>query len=367
MKIRKVFAGLCFTSVVACLLCAGFILAAPCENASSIVRVMTQNMDAGTDFNFFAVVQTEADFEAALADTIEEIIQSKIPERAERLAAEIAVKKPDLIALQEVTTWEFAGESGSIVFKQLDLLMKALHARGLHYQVAVVQTLTEIDMSVAKYSDSNVILVRTDMPPGHRLNIMGTETHLYEAGMVFPAPNGAIPILDGWAAVDLKINSFRFKFVTTHLLGANDAVPESAGLQYDQAKQLVGDLLATSLPIILAGDFNSDAEPTHNYLNDATPSAGYIADSGYTDAWHAVHPHRHGYTWPLYWEDQMSGQPIDPIERIDLIFSRGPVPLTAALAGTREGANDVFASDHAGVVVDLHFQVKQHEAPKGNH
>ena len=363
MRIEKIIVNFCLTAVAACLSCASFVSAAPCETERPIIRVMTRNMDAGTDFNLIAAVTNEEDLPGAFAATIDEVLQSKIPERAALLAAEIAVKKPDLVALQEVTTWQFNSESGTIVLDQLDLLMKALHARGQHYQVAVVQTLTEIDISAAKWNDHNAILVRTDMPPGHRMTVVGTETHLYEASMYFPLPGGPIPFLDGWAGVDVKICDFRFKFVTTHLLGAISEIPETAGYQFDQAKQLVKELQATSLPIILAGDFNSDAERTKNYPNDATPSADYIEDSGYTDAWRALHPHNHGYTWPLFWEDQLSGQPIEPIERIDLIYSLGPVPLTAKLTGTRDDWDGTFASDHAGVVVDFKLEKRRHDGP----
>src|SRR5215471_1279813 len=66
------------------------------------LKVMTRNMDAGTDLNFFFV---EGPLTAA-ADTFTEVLRSDIPGRAALLANEIAAEQPDLIGLQEVSLYQ---------------------------------------------------------------------------------------------------------------------------------------------------------------------------------------------------------------------------------------------------------------------
>jgi endonuclease/exonuclease/phosphatase family metal-dependent hydrolase len=328
---------------------------------------MTRNMDAGTDLNY--VTAPGADFITGLLQTVAEVDASRIPERAEQLAAEIDSVRPDLIALQEVTFWSIEDSNGPRVYDQLALLMKALDTKGLHYRLAVAQTLTDILVPIPgflniRFTDHNAILVRSDLPPGH-LDVMGTESHLFENQLPpFVLPGGQqIPIPNGWIAVEVKVRGARFKFVNTHLLSAfpaaisQEAFNLTEALQMAQAGELLTGLSSTSLPVILAGDFNSDAQqPQH--APDNTGTAALIANSGYGDAWHLTHSADPGYTWPLFFEDQLSPFPTVPFERIDLIFSNGPVPSTVELSGLSLVPTGVLASDHLGVVAE--FDLENH-------
>jgi endonuclease/exonuclease/phosphatase family metal-dependent hydrolase len=378
MKIRR--EGFCiklvFVTALACLLCIGLNSASFAESDKLTVRVMTRNMDAGTDLNY--VTAPGADFEVALQMTFAEVYASNIPARAEQLAEEIATVEPDLIALQEVTLWIIPGPNGPVVYDQLELLKTALDAKGQHYRVVAVQPLTDISLPISEsftawFTDHNAILVRSDLPPGH-LDIIGIESHLYENQLYLilpPLSSTPIPIPNGWMAVDVKIRGARFKFVNTHLLSpvpeavSQDDFDLTSALQQAQAEELLDALSATSLPVILAGDFNSDAEvPQHT--PDNTPTAAIISSSGYVDIWHYLNPEGTGYTWPLFFEDQLSiYNPTSPFERIDLIFSRGPVPLAVERTGTDFGPSGVFASDHVGVVADFALENHRPDAPKG--
>lgn len=341
MRNQKVFGTMSFIAVLSVWIV--FVSSAAAKTVDLTIKVMTRNMDAGTDFNLFGT----NDFADAVGLTLGEVISSRIQERAARVAAEIAETQPDLIALQEVTKWKIKSGHKTIVLDQLELLMDSLRDAGVHYRVAVVQNLTDIEIPrIATFTDHDAILVRSD----RLLNIVGSETHIYDNLMPFPTPDGDIPILSGWIAVDVKIHRSRFKFVNTHLSSAIADIPETAQLQLSQAAQLVENLQATSLPIILAGDFNSDAETTHNYPPDATQSYDYITGSGFIDAWYALHPADHGYTWPLFGEDLMSGQDVSHIqERIDLIFSNELEAVSIERIGT-DPVENLYASDHAGMV-----------------
>jgi endonuclease/exonuclease/phosphatase family metal-dependent hydrolase len=351
MRIQKVFGVMGFIAVAVLSVCIVFASSAAAKPGDFAIKVMTRNMDAGTDFNLFGT----HGFEEAVGLTLEEAISSRIPKRAARVAIEIAKTRPDLVALQEVTTWKIESGRRTIVLDQLELLMDALRAAGVHYRVAAVQDLTEIEIpDIATYSDHNAILVRSD----RLLNVVGSETHIFDNLMPFPTPGGDIPVVTGWMAVDIKIHKAHFKFVNTHLSSAIASIPETAQLQLSQAAQLVDDLQATELPIILAGDFNSDAEPTHNYPADATESYGYIAWSGYVDAWEKLRPADFGYTWPLFGEDQMSGHDVSSFqERIDLIFSNKLEAVSIEKIGA-DPVRGIYASDHAGVVAE--FELENH-------
>lgn len=375
MRRRKFISYFVWATVLACLFCIGLNTAAVAESEKLTVRVMTRNMDAGTDLNYVTGATDTATFVAGVLATIAEVDASNIPGRASLLAAEIAEAKPDLIALQEVTVWNISDAGGPRTYDQLGLLMAALDAAHQHYRVAALQPLTEIPVAIpglfsVKFTDQNAILIRTDVPPGH-LDLTGTETHLYENFLSFELPVGEpVPAYNGWMAVDVKIRGARFKFANTHLLSPIPVAglfEITSGVQVLQAGELLDGLSSTGLPIILAGDFNSDAEvPQH--APDETPTAGLISES-YTDTWHSLHPSDHGYTWSLFLEDQtppsMNGQATVPFERIDLIFSKGPEVSFAERTGLTVSPQGLFASDHAGVVADFDLQNHRPDVPKG--
>ncbi len=347
----------CFVTVVAFSLCVISTSSASAENPNLHVKVMTRNMDAGTDFNLIAAAG--GDFAEAVYNTISEVVQSRIPERIARLAAEIAETKPDIIALQEVTTWDIPLEA--VQFDQLDLLMKSLHSAGLHYKVAAIQELTRIEIpDLAIFTDHNAILVRSG-----QLNVIGSESRIYENNMFFPMPDGTnIPLLGGWLAVNVKVRDSQFEFATTHLESAVSGYPDTFDLQLSQALELVENLSKSNLPVVLAGDFNSDAEHTNNYPSDMTQSYDYIAHSGFDDVWKKLSPGDPGLTWPLFGEDLMAGQPIQPLERIDLIFSNGLNADSIARTGFVPDTDGLYASDHAGLVAV--FDLMKHH-PRKDH
>jgi endonuclease/exonuclease/phosphatase family metal-dependent hydrolase len=360
MRIQRVFSALCFFSLAVISICSVFASTAAADDRDRHIKVMTRNMDAGTDFN---LITTATDFNQAVADTIGEILQSRIPERAARLAAEIAEAKPDVIALQEVTTWEIPIMSEN--YDQLDLLMKSLRAAGQHYKLAAIQDLTHIEIpDVISYTDRNAVLVRSGQP-----SVLGSESHIYEQKMYFQLPDETVvPFLGGWLTVDLKLQDCRFRFVTTHLESAVSGVSETFEWQLNQANELIDNLNNSLLPVILAGDFNSDADHTGNYPSDMTGSYDYIVSSGYDDAWNERHHASSGFTWPLFGEDLMAGQSIMPLERIDLIFSNGLDPDSVDRTGITPDETGLYASDHAGVVAvfDMlkNYPIKRHYGAK---
>jgi endonuclease/exonuclease/phosphatase family metal-dependent hydrolase len=348
MSVRRMFGALCIIAVAVVSVCFAFVSPAPAGDRSLQVKVMTRNMYPGADPSVI-IAADENNIIEIVEGIVDSIIQSKIPLRAALLASEIARTKPDLVALQEATTWKIEMVSPAVEINQLDLLLYYLRMFGQHYKAVAVQELTDVELpGLIRYTDHDAILVRSDLPPDH-LSVSRPETHLYEALLSFDTAIGKITVLRGWESVNVKVRGSGFKFVNTHLespIPDPDYIDGTMYLQELQAAQLMEDLENVKLPVILAGDFNSDAEHTNNYPSDNTNSYGFIVGAGFDDAWDELRPNNPGFTWSLFPVPELD---FAPFERIDLIFSNGPRAISIMRTGV-EPVYGLYASDHAGVV-----------------
>jgi endonuclease/exonuclease/phosphatase family metal-dependent hydrolase len=314
------------------------------------VTVMTRNMDAGSDLEWFFVT----DVTTATTLTFNEVLASNIPARATLLADEIGTAGPDLIGLQEVTLWQAGplGGNPTIVLDQLQLLLNALAVRNLHYAPVAVNTLTSVAAPtntglLVSFTDRDVILARTDLKQSE-LSLSNIQKHIYQAKFGFPIAGTTVPVLRGFISVDAKVRGKVFRFIDTHLETLIQGIPDTNQTQVAQANELLDFVRTTSLPVVLAGDFNSNAEqgPDHSASTDN------IVAFGFTDTWHVFNPPGGGFTWPLFLEDFNSGTPVVPVERIDLIFAR----YLNVLQVHRTGLNAPWPSDHLGVVSTVQLE-----------
>lgn len=317
----------------------------------TIVKIMTQNMDAGTDLGFVVALGAPEGVDLTLA----EIQASHIPERADLLARKIAREQPDMVALQEVTLWRTGPTPETathVLYDQLKLLLQALARRGTPYDIVAVNTLTDLALpgsnGALRYTDRDALLVRSDLrrPAFH---ISNTQTHIFEAAFDFQG----LLVVQGWISADVYLGHRQFRLVVTHLESPIPGVPEATEVQVAQATELIHALQNVTVPIVLCGDFNSDAEFGNG--PDATPSVALIEAAGYADTWRIANPSDPGYTWPLFLEDQTPPnffEPFYPFERIDLLFSRGVQVIGAreVLAPVSSGTLPPYGSDHAGVI-----------------
>ena len=319
------------------------------DSDKRVVKVMTQNMDAGTDLLFFFIY----DPISATQLTYEELQADNFPGRAGLLADQIVIEQPYLISLQEVTLWQTISVTGGtgILADQLDLIMDALAVRHQQYKVVASQDLTDItapldeDGPYLRFLDRNVILARTDLKQSE-LALSNVRSGIYQATI---APVSGFPEeLNGWLSVDAKIRGKSLRFFGTHL---ESPVSENDPTQVLQGQELIAIMQESKLPVILAGDFNSDASGL-DIGPDQTPTAAMIVAAGYADTWQTLHPEEPGLTWPLYLEDMFADLPTSPFERIDLIFARNLKILNVAVVGN----NSPFPSDHAGVVANLQIE-----------
>jgi hypothetical protein len=82
--------------------------------ADNTVKVMTQNMDAGTDLKLAVAYINTPTPTVGIDLTYQEILQSNFAARAAILAQEIASNKPDVVSLQEVTLWTTRQPTGQV-------------------------------------------------------------------------------------------------------------------------------------------------------------------------------------------------------------------------------------------------------------
>ncbi len=319
------------------------------DSNKRVVKVMTYNMDAGTDFLFFFA--SPNDLAAAYAATENELAQSGFGTRAALLADTIAAEGPYLVSLQEATVWDYIGDDGgrlSLLADQLELLMAALKDRGLHYKIVAEQPLTDVMLPVGggvnfHFLDRNVILARTDLSQAE----LALSNRKQAQFLTTSEPLPGFLQVNGWMSVDAKIRGKSVRFFATHLASP---LFEGDPVQPAQGAELIQVMSGSPFPVVLAGDFNSDTSGL-GIGPDQTATASSIVAAGYSDTWTVMHQPREGLTWPLFWEDIYAGVYPDgqPVERIDLIFEKGLEVLDAKVVGVTQP----YPSDHAGVVATL--------------
>jgi endonuclease/exonuclease/phosphatase (EEP) superfamily protein YafD len=159
-------------------------------------------------------------------------------------------------------------------------------------------------------------------------------------------------VYSGYISAIVHTGNRHFRLLTTHLQGPVLTDPSAPLIQAAQAQELIQELRNSTVPVILAGDFNSDAIPGTRPGPDNTGTAAMIQAAGYTDVTTALGP-----TWPLYSEDALPPAPYYghafPWERIDLIFAQGLTVLDAErilAPNVAVNAWPYYGSDHAGVL-----------------
>ena len=192
---------------------------------------------------------------------------------------------------------------------------------------------------------------------------------LVDSGMQVSNPLGgcfvnkvAVPLLDGsqfelergWNSVDVAWGNNKLRFINMCL-----ETPVFQATQSLQALELLLGPMATSLPVILVGDSNSNGTPNGSNSWTYQLLTGW---GGMKDAWSQVNPTSPGTTWgnapdlmnPLPLSYQILGL---GHYRMDLVLYRGPFQATAAkrvgVLQTERTSSGMWPSDHAGVVATL--------------
>lgn len=324
------------------------------------VTVMTRNVYLGGDIFRPIPAQTRDEFERLAGELWTEVQSTDFPTRARELAKEVRRTKPDLIGLQEVALWRRGPDgvkdgattpSTQVVYDFLRTLRAELKRAGLRYAVGTKQREADIEAPIAAGYDVrltmfDVVLVRKRKD----LKVTGRLHANYETDIPVPTPVGTLTSTRGYAAVDVRFQRKRLRFVNTHLEAFLDATREA------QARELIarGGPLRGKRQLIVVGDMNSDPNGTES------PSGAFdiLAGFGLVDTW--ARRFGPGFSCCLNQSDARDPNADGFDHRIDLILAK---PRLRALRGQVVGdqlgnraPNGLWPSDHAGVVTRLRLR-----------
>lgn len=288
------------------------------------VRVMTRNLYLGGDI--FKVVDAAQNNPPSIpfvvAEVFHTILQTNFRARAEAIADEIADANPQVIGLQEVSTFyiQTPGDSPSenstpaeeIVIDFYTVLSDALEARGMYYD----------DFSVAN-SDVELPMVNPDSPTFLSDVRMVDHDHVlvlrdYQASEVLAGNYityldlniGNVPVefIRGFVIVDVDVKGETFRFVNTHLEVCSEPDSIFRVVQSAQMQELLSTIdyfqeLLGSKPVIMVGDLNSSPEDVPgNYEHSVFGQLPYVPPymqavaAGYLDSWLLQSKYDEGYT-----------------------------------------------------------------------
>lgn len=358
------------------------------------IKTMTRNLYLGADiFKVVEAAQTDPDsIPDAVADVYQTMLYTNFWERAEALADEIALFEPDVIGLQEVSTYYIQTpgdfifgnqvQANTVVIDFYSVLDAALQMRGMDYTAFTV-TNADIEMPMVdpnagppyylsdiRLVDHDVILVREDHVASNEYK--GN----YQYQLELDLGGTSVAFTRGYIALDVNIKGDDFRFVNTHLEVRSAPGSVFRVFQAAQMEELLGTIdylsgLFDSKPVVMVGDFNSSSEdvPGESYVPDG--QGGYVLmpyvppymmaiGAGYKDAWLEQKKYDDGFTSGF--DEYVSDPTAELTSRIDLIFL-DPKYLEIDKVKARVVGNKVedmtpsgfWPSDHAGVVAKVKF------------
>lgn len=323
------------------------------------VAVLTWNVYVGTDLDRIIGAPDPTMIPALVEQGWEDMLTVDFHARAAVIARKIALARPHLVGLQEITLLRTQSPGDAIVGGTtpatevvLDyeaILMDALADLGLDYRVAARVENWDIEMpranatwDDARVTDFDLVLARADVAT------RDATSHTYGTVLVVPVGGGPpIPIDRGFCSVVATIGRRDLLFVSTHF--------ETQGIpfvQEAQAAELVEFVSTYDGPVVIVGDLNSEGD------GSTTASHAMILEAGFLDvSAEAVHPFDDGMTCC---NEPTLDDPVSVMEQwIDHVLYRpagGTVvrnlPALAVVLGTRPWdltPGGYWPSDHAGV------------------
>lgn len=388
--------GLRRRSAVAAAVALALAIASPAVGAPSgpenttpaaVVAVQTYNLDAGADLT---PLYGALDPLVAASMVWAEAKLSDIPGRAQAVAEVIAEEAPDLVGLQEVSTWrsapaEFTGSTFEAVgeftteYEVLDLLLDELASLGTPYEMVAATTnfsnatfplpaVTGSGLRMVTFTDRDVILARSSSLAPGPISVLGTGSGTYEATLLVRIAGDPVVVPRGWAAADVAVAGATFRFVTTHL-EAHGSTDLKDDIRNPQAQELAAVLGASPYPVVLVGDLN--ARPTMcrdarwgapEWVADQDVAAyGYMEAAGLTEVWPMVHPDDPcGAAGWTSGRESLSGVELTVDHRADHVFvGAGLSVLGADVVGDEQADRTdggLWASDHASSAATIRVE-----------
>lgn len=388
---------------VLCILAGFLVFAAPIASAAAgdetKITAMTRNLYLGADI--FRVVEAALnpnpnpdglDVPRAVATVYQTMLYTNFGARAKAIADEIALNKPQVIGLQEVSTFYKQTPSdfqignpvkaSTVVINFFDVLDAELKARGMYYQafkvtnadveLPMLDTSSPTYLSDVRMVDHDYILVRKGTAAAQVLEKNYSTNVGLQLGAVY------VEFTRGCLAVDVTVKGDAYRFVSTHLEVRSSVGSVYRFVQSAQMNELLDDLDDLSLekgpkPLIMVGDFNSSPDDVPGYYQHPIygplpyyPPYLQAVNAGYLDSWLLQSRYDEGYTSGF---DEYVSDPTAVLDsRIDLIFL-DPYALdldkvscdivgdevSDMIPNPGHSGQYLWPSDHAGVVSKIKF------------
>ena len=327
MRVRRIAA----TAAVTALVGAGIAGATPAmakPAPEGTLKVMTLNLYLGAPLGdaIAAAAKDPISFLNAAAAVYDTAVKTNFPLRATWIAKTVKAQNPDVITLNELTNWVTKSTSGANLpnYDYLPILQDALRAEGLRFEVASLVNNADLGYS----PEVGIPYVNTKVPgcdkffPIDDTGALRCQVRLKDRDAVlyntassdlvftgnadggnfttqesFTVAGSKLSFNRGWASAAFTWQGKPVTVMTAHLeVESQDGKGKKGGygfknwpskIQVAQGKQMLKIAQAkakqTEGRIILAGDFNSDANgyysPTYrnltkNYFKDSWKQAG---------------------------------------------------------------------------------------------
>ena len=326
------------------------------SNRDREMKVMTYNMYPGAELGEIFTAQSQFEVLLEVGEAYNDMLAGNVPERIAAIADQIEDGEPVLVGLQEVAVWRTGtafdpADATDVKYDFLRILLDELSARQLHYVPIAIQTNLEAELPGfigpnelidIRYTDRLVILARTDLSESE-FKLEQTDASNFQTNLQVPVLGQPVTVLRGWTSADVKHRGKTYRFINSHLESYFEQV------QLAQASELIQGPANSSLPVILAGDFNSDAAA-------GGTAYGMFISAGFNDVWNLMPNTATGYTWPL--SAEVPNVIMSPTQRLDLILTRGPIIQSAIDVVGEDTGSDMTPSgfrpsDHAGLVASF--------------
>jgi len=358
------------------------------------ITVMTRNLYLGADiFKVVEAAQENPDdplaVPIAVAEVYNTMLYTNFWARAEAIADEIAENKPDVVGLQEVSTFykqtpgDFLNgnpeQASFVVIDFYEVLEAALRDRDMEYkkfevtnadvELPMLDFESETLLSDVRMVDHDMVLVRK----GHAAATLIAGNYSQNLGLTLGGRY--VEFTRGFLIVDVNVKAEAFRFVNTHLEVRSEPGSVFRVIQSAQMMELLYTLNSLDAkPVVMVGDFNSSPEdvPGTGYLPSGAP-VDYVPpymqaiEGGYLDAWLLQNGYDEGYTSGF---GEYISNPFDELTtRIDLILT-DPCGLSIDRVKCDVVGDEIsdmvpnpllprvlrlWPSDHAGVVGKIKF------------
>ncbi|MDP4084852.1 MAG: endonuclease/exonuclease/phosphatase family protein [Bacillota bacterium] len=306
--------------------------------SNSHLSFLTWNLYLGVDLTPLMTFRV-SQMPKRVTRVFRQFLATNYPSRVKSIAREIALKKPDLIGLQEAVRWQLEiPNERTITYDFIYMLLEELNKYGLQYEIAVENHNVSAQLpdslgNIVHLLDRDIILIQK-----HKgLRIINKSAGTFKTHLTVQVARQKLEILRGWTLTDLELDMKRFRIINTHL-------EEISSLQLEQANEIISGPSKTDLPVILLGDFNSSASG-----ND-TPTYHFLMENGFQDVWKEV-GEGPGFTYGQN-PDLLNAKP-NLNTRIDyILFKNGLKPVEAEIIGNKQSSRTptgLWPSDHAGV------------------